>query len=68
MNLTEIKGKQPELREALIQFCRNDEASILTLSKEMDMPYTTLRSFLIGNSISIKNIFKIMDWLDAMSI
>ena len=35
------------------------------ISKELDMPYTTLRSFLMGNRIHVLSALKVKNWLDV---
>lgn len=64
MNLNELKKEQNVLRDVLIAVCQRNAFSLLTLSKKIELPYTTFRSFMMGNNISFNNIFKIKKWLD----
>ena len=63
-NLQELKNEQQELRTQLILIYSNSKLSITALSKKMDVPYTTLRSFMMGEDVCCKNIFKVKYFLD----
>ena len=62
-NLQELKNEQNELRSIVIEAYKKSNSSMLQLSKLIGIPYTTLRSFLIGDSIGYKNTFKIKAWI-----
>ena len=63
-NLQDLKDEQNNLREHLIGVYKRNFTSILQLSKAMNMPYTTLRAFLMGSIIRSYNIFRIKTWLN----
>jgi hypothetical protein len=62
-NLQELKNEQNELRSVVIEAYKKSNSSILQLSRLIGIPYTTLRSFLISDSIGYKNTFKIKAWI-----
>ena len=62
-NLRELKEEQQQLRDELIEICKDEQVSMLRLSKIIGLPYTTLRQFMMGYGIAMKNIWKIKDWL-----
>lgn len=63
-NLQDLKDEQNNLRKYLIEVYKRNFTSILQLSKAMNMPYTTLRAFMMGSVIRSYNIFKIKAWLE----
>lgn len=64
-SLKELKDQQDELRNRMISFYTHSDYSMLSLSKEMDMPYSTFWGFMHSGSIGYKNTTKIREWLDA---
>lgn len=62
-NLQEIKEDQNIVRQELICKFKASGLSILSFSRILKMPYTSLRAFMVGDEIAYKNIFKIKKWL-----
>ena len=62
-NLQELKNEQHELRSIVIETYKKSNSSMLQLSTLIGIPYTTLRSFMMGDAIGFKNIFKIKKWI-----
>lgn len=62
-NLQELKNEQNSLRIKLFEFYKTRDKSILSTSKEINIPYTSLRSFMLGNNVSYLNLLKIKAWL-----
>jgi len=63
-NLRELKNREELLRESLMSIYQSREYTIMDLSKKMEMPYSTLRVFLLGDSVSSTNLFRIKEWLE----
>jgi len=63
-NLQDLQSEQSVLREQLIEVYKAKYRSILKLAQAMNMPYTTLRAFLMGSTIRSYNIFRIKSWLE----
>ena len=64
-SLKGLKDQRDELRARLIAYYTHSNLSMLTLSKEIGVPYTTFWGFMHSGSIGYKNTIKISEWLDA---
>lgn len=64
-SLKELKDEQQVLRERLISYYTHSHHSILSLSKDIKVPYSTLWGFMHSGSIGYKNTIKIKEWLDS---
>lgn len=62
-NLQDIKDEQEELRKTIIDCYKDSQSSMQSLAHRIGIPYTTLRSFMLGGALGFKNIFKIKEWL-----
>lgn len=62
-NLSELKNGQDALRSRLFEVYRTSGKSILSTSKIIKIPYTSLRSFMMGKNLSYLNLLKIEEWL-----
>lgn len=62
-NLQELKDEKDILRAQLLARYRESEYSMLMLAKEIGIPYTSFRAFMMGGNIGYKNMFKIKEWL-----
>lgn len=67
MQLNEIKNDQPKLRDTLFTIFAQSNNSILAFSKEVQIPYTSLRSFMVGNNLGYKNLLKLKKWISSKS-
>lgn len=63
-DLRDIYEQQASLRQALIEVYKNNYKSILKLAQAMNMPYTTVRAFLMGANIKTYNTMRIAKWLE----
>lgn len=63
MKLDDLNNEQATVRKRLFDIFSTSKRSILCLSKEMDIPYSSLRSFMMGNKVGYKNFFKIKNWI-----
>ncbi len=61
--LHELKLKQNSLRELLYERYSNKNISLMMLSRMTEVPYTTLRSFMLGKNVHYMNMIKIEKWL-----
>lgn len=64
-NLRDLKDRESYLREALVSIYKTSGLSVMALSKRMKMSYSTLRVFLLGDSISCRNLFRVKEWLET---
>ena len=62
--ISDIKSNQDALRKRLYFAVRDKDISMLQLSKDMNIPYSTIRSFLMGHYLYFKNILKVEKWLE----
>ncbi len=66
-NLQELKDEKDIVRQELIARYRASSYSMRMLAKEIGIPYTSFRSFMMGQTtIGYKNMFKIKEWLSAV--
>ena len=63
-NLSELKNEQDSIRSKLFETYKTGGKSILCTSKIIKIPYTSLRSFMMGKNLSYLNLLKIKAWLD----
>jgi hypothetical protein len=63
-NLRELKNEQNQLRIKLFEAYKDRGQSILSTAKDIKIPYTSLRSFMMGNNVSYLNLLKIKKWLE----
>jgi hypothetical protein len=62
-NLSELKNQQDLIRSKLFETYKSGGKSILSTSKIIKIPYTSLRSFMMGKNLSYLNLLKIKSWL-----
>jgi len=62
--IRDIQSDQDLLRKRLYFAVRDKDISMLQLSKDMNIPYSTIRSFLMGHYVYFKNVLKIEKWLE----
>lgn len=62
-NLLELKNEQDAIRSKLFETYKSGGKSILGTSKTIKIPYTSLRSFMLGKKLSYLNLLKIKEWL-----
>ncbi len=62
-DLQKLKDEKDILRSELIVRYKDSSLSMLMLAKEIGIPYTSFRSFMMGGNIGYKNMFKIKEWL-----
>lgn len=65
-NLQDMKDGQDDLRERAVRFYITNKYSILRFSKEVGIPYTSLRSFLYGSNISFRSMVKLEEYMDKV--
>ncbi|MDR3550019.1 MAG: hypothetical protein P4L31_01285 [Candidatus Babeliales bacterium] len=63
-NLQELRSKQYDLRIELLERYKKTQKSLLCLSKEIGIPYTTFRGFMMGHNLGYLNIMKIKEWME----
>lgn len=63
-NLQELKSLQKEMRDQLLNIYCFEIQSMLKLSKEIGIPYTSFRGFMNGANLSYVNLNKIHKWLE----
>ena len=64
-DLQQLKDEKDILRSELIVKYKESEYSMLMLAKNIGIPYTSFRAFMMGGNIGYKNMFKIKEWLSA---
>lgn len=62
-NLQELRNAQDAIRSKLFEQYRSAGKSILSMSKDIKIPYTSLHSFMMGKKLGYLNLLKIEDWL-----
>lgn len=62
-NLIELRNEQDSVRSRLFEAYKTGGISILSTSKDIKIPYTSLRSFMLGKKLSYLNLLKIKAWL-----
>jgi len=66
MSLRELKNKQDEIRSKLFELYKSRNKSILKISKDINISYTSLRSFMLGKKLHDLNLLKVRDWLQGL--
>lgn len=64
-NLQDMKADQGALRDALMEYYLHKKYSILRISMEANVPYTSLRNFMHGGKINPRHIIKIEGFIYA---
>ncbi|MCX5922225.1 MAG: hypothetical protein NTX86_02765 [Candidatus Dependentiae bacterium] len=65
-SLHELKNEQDAIRLQLFELYKLRSKSILKTSKDINIPYTSLRSFMLGKKLHSLNLLKIKDWLQGV--
>ena len=62
--LAQLKQEQDRLREQVFKAFKESGLSITTFSKQLGIPYGTLRRIMDGKEMGYKTILKLMNWLE----
>ena len=62
-NLQDLRNEQEQIRNQLLECYKVGDKSILALSKELEIPYTSFRGFMMGKSLGYKSLLKVKDSL-----
>jgi len=66
--LEELKETKDSLRKILLDMYTNaDFDSLRAMAIEIGVPYTSFRSYMMGNGMSDKNLFKIESWIVTLN-
>jgi hypothetical protein len=63
-SLHELKNEQDMIRTSLFEVYKTRDKSILSTSKEIKIPYTSLRGFMLGKRLSYLNLLKVKAWME----
>ena len=66
-SLNELRGEQDWVREKLFDIYSTRYKSILETAKEMNISYSSLRSFMLGKRLSDINILKVKAKIEEWS-
>ncbi|MDR3549797.1 MAG: hypothetical protein P4L31_00140 [Candidatus Babeliales bacterium] len=62
-SLRELRNEQDSVRLRLFELYKTGNKSILSTSKDINIPYTSLRCFMLGKRLSYLNLLKIKAWM-----
>ncbi len=66
ISLRELKNEQDKIRLKLFELYKLRSKSILKTSKDINIPYTSLRNFMLGKKLHYLNLLKVRDWLQDL--